>query len=156
MTPLQLAAACAAYEEIVGAGPAPALRVRFAAMTAAFATAERLAPASALTDEPNRIVIHDFRGMLTNCISAATTEKRREFCDALLRGIEYEINAAKVERLAPAQVTVPRELLEHVLAEMESDFAQIDGEWGPTPGGLEGAIKCGEAEAIRQLREVLK
>lgn len=99
VTPLQLAAACAAYEEIVGAGPAPALRVRFAAMTAAFATAERL---------------------------------------------------------APAQVTVPRELLEQVLAEMELNFNQIDSEWGPTPGGLEGAIKCGEAEAIRQLREVLK
>lgn len=51
-----------------------------------------------------RIIAHNLQGMLTNCIAAATTEKRKEFCDALLAAIQYEVaNAA--ERAQAAQPT---------------------------------------------------
>jgi hypothetical protein len=42
-----------------------------------------------------RIVLHNFPGMITNCIAAATVDKRKEFIAALLAGIEYEIEAAR-------------------------------------------------------------
>ena len=52
-------------------------------------------------------------------------------------------------------VMVPRELLERALAEAISDWERIDAEWGPTTGGLEGAIERGDAGVIPELRDIL-
>lgn len=53
-------------------------------------------------------------------------------------------------------MSVSRELLIECLGRMEADWDQIDGEWGPTKGGLEADIANGRAEEIRMLRAVLK
>jgi hypothetical protein len=50
-------------------------------------------------------------------------------------------------------VFVPLEILETWLTQMEADWHHIDSEWGPTDGGLEGALSRGEYPEIAALRE---
>jgi hypothetical protein len=53
-------------------------------------------------------------------------------------------------------ISVSREFLDEILQQVESDWHQIDGEWGPTKGGIDGDIEIGNAEVIRKLRELLR
>lgn len=48
-----------------------------------------------------------------------------------------------------------KELLQQALAEIESYWEKVDDEWGPEPGGLEGAILRGEAPVIAALRAAI-
>lgn len=45
--------------------------------------------------------------------------------------------------------------MKQALDQLESDWCQIDQEWGPTKGGLEGAIARGEETEIPMLREAI-
>jgi hypothetical protein len=48
-----------------------------------------------------------------------------------------------------------RELLVACLERILDDWYQIDGEWGPCQGGLDGAISRGEETLIPKLRAAL-
>ena len=57
-------------------------------------------------------------------------------------------------RPIPAQA-IPYELLKRCLLVMETNWTKIDGEWGPTDGGIEADIAAGYADEIRDLRKFL-
>lgn len=63
-----------------------------------------------------RIVMHNFPVMITNCIAAATTEKRKEFTAILLKAIDYEIEEARrsapQEPVASLEVPEDRDIIE--------------------------------------------
>lgn len=52
-------------------------------------------------------------------------------------------------------VTMPRKLAEDILDTLEDDWHRIDGEWGPTKGGIEADIAAGECPEIAALRAIL-
>lgn len=52
-------------------------------------------------------------------------------------------------------VEVSFEFLKQVLEEMESMWDRIDGEWGPTDGGLEQSIADGHEPIIKELRRII-
>lgn len=53
------------------------------------------------------------------------------------------------------KIDISRELAREILEQMENDWQTIDGEWGPTIGGLDADIADGNAEPIRKLRALL-
>ena len=53
-------------------------------------------------------------------------------------------------------ISISRDTLQRYLDQMEADWRQIDSEWGPTEGGLEGAVSRGEEPIISELRKILK
>lgn len=53
-------------------------------------------------------------------------------------------------------VEVSVKFLKQVLYEMESAWHRIDGEWGPTPGGLAKAIRDGHEPEIAELSRIIK
>lgn len=59
-------------------------------------------------------------------------------------------------RVSPSEGgTTDRELLVQCFERILEDWRRIDGEWGPTDGGLEGAIARGEETLIPKLRAAL-
>lgn len=53
------------------------------------------------------------------------------------------------------KIMAPITLLRRCLERMESDWLQIESEWGPTDGGLDADIANGNADEIRDLRALL-
>ncbi len=50
---------------------------------------------------------------------------------------------------------ISRELLQEILNRIERDWDQIDSEWGPSVGGLDGEIERGSELLIPKLRSLL-
>ena len=48
-----------------------------------------------------------------------------------------------------------RQLLKEALEQIEDDWERIDGEWGPTEGGLAGGIARGKFPLIAALRKAV-
>jgi hypothetical protein len=87
-------------------------------------------------------------GMVGTCVGAAMfghVEHEQQSLDALRAHLQRQ--ADLMERMGEA--------LKVAVVRMVSDWEQIDSEWGPTKGGLEGDIERGEETVIPQARAAL-